>query len=79
MTNQPQEPIRVAIIGTAARAAGLYGPILRDLPGAELVAVWGRSDESARRLGERLSAPAYTDLDRLIRETAPIMGLVCVA
>ena len=79
MTNQPQEPIRVAIIGTAARAAGMYGPILRGLPGVELVAVWGRSDESARRLGERLSAPAYTNLDRLIRETAPQIGIVCVA
>ncbi len=79
MTTQPQEPIRVAIIGTAARAAGMYGPILRGLPGVELAAVWGRSHESARRLGERLSAPAYTDLDRLIRETAPQIGIVCVA
>ena len=79
MTNQPQEPVRVAIIGTARRAAGMYGPILRGLPGVELVAVWGRSDASARRLGERLAAPAYTDLDRLIRETAPQIGIVCVA
>jgi predicted dehydrogenase len=79
MTDQPPAPIRVAIIGTAKRAAGMYGPILRGLPGVELVAVWGRSDDSARRLGERLGAPAYTDLDRLIRETAPQIGIVCVA
>jgi predicted dehydrogenase len=76
---QPQDPIRVAIVGTARRAAGMYGPILRRLPGVELVAVWGRSDASARRLGERLGAPAYTDLDRLIRETSPQIGIVCVA
>jgi predicted dehydrogenase len=79
MPDQPTDPIRVAIVGTAARAAGMYGPILRRLQGVELVAVWGRSEESARRLSERLSVPAYTDLDRLIRETAPQIAIVCVA
>ena len=66
-------------VGTARRAAGMYGPILQALPGVELVAVWGRSAESARRLGAQLQVPAYTDLDRLIRETAPQIGVVCVA
>jgi predicted dehydrogenase len=79
MSDQPTEPIRVALIGTARRSAGMYGPILRAMPGVELVSVWGRSQESARRLGERLAVPAYTDLDRLIRETAPRIGIVCVA
>jgi predicted dehydrogenase len=79
MTNQHDAPMRVAIIGTAARAAGMYGPILRGLPDVELVAVWGRSDESASRLGAQLDVLAYTDLDRLIRETAPQIGIVCVA
>ena len=79
MTNQPTAPIRVALIGTARRAAGMYGPILRAMPDVELVSVWGRSEDSARRLGERFAIPAYTDLDRLIRETAPQIGIVCVA
>src|SRR5689334_2127832 len=79
MTEQSPAPIRVALVGTARRAAGMYGPILRALPGVELVAVWGRSADSARRLGERFAIPAYTDLDRLIRETAPQIGIVCVA
>ena len=79
MTNQPTAPIRVALIGTARRAAGIYGPILRAMPDVELVSVWGRSDDSARRLGARFAIPAYTDLDRLIRETAPQIGIVCVA
>jgi predicted dehydrogenase len=57
----------------------MYGPILRAMPGVELVSAWGRSDDSARRLGERFAIPAYTDLDRLIRETAPQIGIVCVA
>jgi predicted dehydrogenase len=72
------QPVRVAIIGTARRSLGIYGPILKGLPDVELVAVWGRSDESARRLGASLGVPAYTDLDRLIRETAPQIGVVSV-
>jgi len=75
-----KEPIRVAIVGTASRASYMYGPILKSLPGeVELVSVWGRSTDSARRLGKRLDAPWYTNLDRLIRETAPQIGVVCVA
>ena len=74
-----QQPLRVALIGTARRSYGLYGPILRALPDVELVAVWGRSDASAQRLGASLGVPAYTDLDRLIRETTPQLGVVSVA
>ncbi len=78
MTGSP-EPIRVAIIGTARRSDYLYGPLLKKLPGVELVSVWGRSPDSARRLGESLGVPAFTDLDRLIRETAPRIGVVSVS
>jgi predicted dehydrogenase len=75
-----EQPIRVAIVGTARRSAYLYGPLLKALPGqVDLVSVWGRSTDSARRLGEGLGVPWYTDLERLIRETAPQIGVVCVA
>src|SRR4029079_16901025 len=79
MSEQSSNPIRVALIGTARRAAGIYGPILHGLPGVRLVGVWGRSDESARRLGAQLGVPAYVDLEQLSRETAPQIGVVCVA
>ena len=75
-----QERTRVAIIGTARRASYLYGPLLKGLEReVELVSVWGRSKDSARGLGERLGVPWYTDLERLTRETAPEIGIVCVA
>ena len=75
-----KEPIRVAIIGTADRSSYLYGPLLKALPEeVELVSIWGRSADPARRLGDRLDVPWYTDLDRLIRETEPLIGIVCVA
>jgi predicted dehydrogenase len=49
------------------------------LPDVDLVAVWGRSPGSARQLGDSLHVPWYTDLERLIRETAPEIGIVSVA
>lgn len=79
-SRSPQPPVRVAIIGTARRSDYLYGPLLQALPGeVELVAIWGRSPDSARRLGESLHVPWYTDLDRLIRETSPQVGVVSVS
>lgn len=74
------EPIRVAIIGTAKRSDYLYGPLIEALPEqVRLVSVWGRSESSARTLGESLGVPWYTDLDRLVRETSPAIGVVSVA
>src|SRR4030043_1228318 len=72
-------PIRVAIIGTAKRSMGLYGPILKALPEeVKLVSVWGRFVESAKKLGDQLGVPWYTDIDKLIKETIPQVGIVCV-
>jgi predicted dehydrogenase len=72
-------PLRTAIIGTGKRSDYLYGPIAREMTDdTELVSVWGRSEASAKKLGERLGVPAYTDLDRLIRETEPEIGIVSV-
>jgi predicted dehydrogenase len=74
------QPVRVTIIGTARRSSYLYGPLLKALPGeVELVSIWGRGPDSACRLGVGLGVPWYTDLDRLVRETAPEIGIVCVA
>jgi predicted dehydrogenase len=74
------EPVRVAIIGTAARSDYLYGPLLKAMgPEITLVAVWGRREEPARHLGQGLGVPWYTNLDQLVRETDPHIGIVSVA
>jgi predicted dehydrogenase len=73
-------PLRVAIIGTAQRSSYLYEPLIRALPDeVVLSSVWGRSRESARRLGESLGVPWYTNLNLLIEETVPQIGIVSVA
>ena len=74
------QPLRVAIIGTAKRSSYLYGPIVKALADdVELVSIWGRSADSARALGEDLGVPWYTDLEQLIQDTAPDLGIVSVA
>jgi predicted dehydrogenase len=72
-------PIRVAIIGTGKRSAYLYAPLLRFMPDVEMVGLWGRSEDSARRMGESLGLPWYTDLDQLMTEQQPQIGIVSVA
>ena len=72
-------PLRVAIIGTAKLSDYLYGPLIRALPAeVELVAVWGRSQESTNRLSQRLGVPGFTNLDQLMRATTPDIGMVSV-
>lgn len=71
--------LRAAIIGTGARGGYMYGPLFQGLrQEVELVALWGRSPDSAERMGRRLGVPFYTDIDRLVREEAPHLGVVCV-
>jgi predicted dehydrogenase len=41
--------------------------------------VWGRTAESAKKLGESLGVPWYTDIGKLVKETAPEIGIVSVA
>ncbi len=72
-------PVRVALIGGSRRSLGVYAPILQALPDVELVAAWSRSDASAQALGARLGVPAYSDMERMVREVAPQVGVVSVA
>jgi len=61
-----KKPLSVAIIGTGSRSAYLYGPILNALAEeVNLVSIWGRSEESAKKLGEYLGVPWFTDINRL--------------
>jgi len=74
-----KNPLRVAIVGTAKRSDYLYGPLIKALPDdVELVSVWGRHADSVERLCLSLGVPGYTNLDKLVRETAPEIGIVSV-
>ena len=72
--------VRIAIIGAAKRSTYLYGPLLKALKDdVELVSVWSRGEASARKLGETLGVPWYTDIHKLVRDTTPQIGIVSVA
>jgi predicted dehydrogenase len=74
-----KQPLRVAIIGTGKRSDYLYGPIIAEMKDeVQLVAVWGRREEPARNLGQSLGVPWFTDLNKLVAETAPQIGIVSV-
>ncbi len=71
--------MRIAIIGTAKRSDYLYGPLINAMPELELVSIWGRSEASAKKLGDSLGVPHFINLDKLIRETQPDIAVVSVA
>jgi predicted dehydrogenase len=73
------DPLRVALIGAGRRFDWLYLPILAGLCDDLVISgVWSRSEDRARRMGERLAVPSYTDMDRLVAETAPQLAIVAV-
>ena len=73
------EPLRIAIVGTGNRSSYLYGPLIQAMKNdTTLVGIWGRSAEKTRAMGENLGVPAYTDLERLIRETGAQLAVVSV-
>ena len=74
-----KSPLRVAIVGTSKRSDYLYGPLIKALPGeVELVSVWGRSQDSTKMLSQSLDVPGCTNIEKLIRETDPEIGIVSV-
>lgn len=64
--------MRAAIVGTGG-IAGVHARVIGQL-GGELVGVCGRTLQSAAAFG---SAPAYDDLDALLRETRPEVLHIC--
>jgi predicted dehydrogenase len=71
--------LRAVIIGPGSRARYYYAPLLKKLKEeVELVAVWGRNAESARKFGDDFHIPWYTDMDRMVKEIQPDFAIVSV-
>jgi predicted dehydrogenase len=72
--------IRFAIIGTGKRSDYLYAPLFNILKeDVELVGIWGRSEESARGLGEKYHVSWFTDLKQMRNELDMDAAIVSVA
>jgi predicted dehydrogenase len=72
--------IRFAVIGAGNRSDTLYAPLLNILKEhVEFVGVWGRSEEKARKLGEKYHVPWFTDLTQMRNELQVDAAIVSVA
>ena len=72
-------PVRIAFIGAGRRTLYLYRRIIEEMDDVELAGVWSRSEKSAKRLGEELALPWFTDMAKLKSETGAEAGIVSVS
>jgi predicted dehydrogenase len=64
--------MRFGLVGTGPWADMAHGPGLLAADDVDLVGVWGRSPDKARRLAERLGVPAFEDLETLYDEVEAV-------
>jgi UDP-N-acetyl-2-amino-2-deoxyglucuronate dehydrogenase len=57
-------PVRFAIVGTGS-IAGFHAKAIADVPGAELVAVWGQDPRRGRRFADEYGADFCQDIETL--------------
>ncbi len=72
--NQPS--IRIAIIGPG-KVGHLHARAVGQIPGAELVAVCGRSPEKTEAFAQPYGIAAYTDIARMVQTERVDLCLVC--
>ena len=64
----PQDPVKIALIGSGNRASAIYRPLFEPLsPWVELVAVCDPVKEHADRIAAALEVPAFYDIYELVR------------
>ena len=57
--------LRIGILG-GGNISGTHARAVRETPGVELVACWGRDPEKTAQMAARYGATAYRDLDRFL-------------
>ena len=66
---RPDEPVKIALIGTGNRASTIYQPLFAAMaPWAQGVAVCDPVEEHASGMGQTLGVPAYGDIHALVRD-----------
>jgi predicted dehydrogenase len=68
--------IRTALIG-CGKVGQIHAAALRELPESQFVAVCDSDGTRAADFGKRFSVPGYTDVGKLLKETAPQAVCVC--
>jgi hypothetical protein len=74
---QPNESLKVAIVGTGKRTRNMYVPLIPSLkPWIEVVAVCDPVKEHADELAAALGVPAYYDIHQLVKDRPMEAALV---
>lgn len=77
------QKIRIAIIGTGHRAVGMWGKLVQNEYGKDLVEFVGLSDKNLGRVQYAqkhigVSCPTFTDFDKMMKEVKPDLLIVTV-
>jgi UDP-N-acetyl-2-amino-2-deoxyglucuronate dehydrogenase len=72
------QKIRAAILG-CGKVAPIYARALTTLEGAELAAVWNRTEGRAHGLARQYGVRAYADIGEMVRREGILMAIVCNA
>jgi hypothetical protein len=73
----PDQPLKIALIGTGARSQQVYGPLWGALkPWCELVAVCDPVEENGRRYAKEQDVPWYSDIRQLVKDRPMEAALV---
>jgi hypothetical protein len=73
----PDQPLKVALVGTGTRSQTIYGPLLTALaPWVEIVAVCDPVRENADRFAQSLGVPSYYDIRQLVSDRPMEAALV---
>ena len=67
---------QIAILG-CGKVAHLHAKAVRNLPNANLVAVWSRTPESAGKFAATYGAKPYGDIQTMIRENNIDLAIIC--
>lgn len=71
-----QQPFRIALIGPG-KVGHLHAKAARQVPNAELVAVYGRNEQKATEFASQYSLKAYTDITQMVERERIDLCLVC--
>jgi len=72
------DKVRSAILG-CSKVAHTYAKALTTLEGAELAAVWNRTETKAREFAGQYGVRAYADIETMVRREGIRMAVVCNA
>jgi UDP-N-acetyl-2-amino-2-deoxyglucuronate dehydrogenase len=71
-----KKPVNIAILG-CGKVAHLHAKAIKNLPNANLTAVWSRTEKTAHDFAKAYNTRAFTDITRMIKEASIDAVIIC--